>query len=313
MGGITQEISHVPVMVDQVLDWLVTTSSGWYVDGTVGTGGHSAAILSRLAPDGRVLGLDLDAETLAIARDRLAADAARVVLRQGSYAQTPLFLQELQVRDCQGMLLDLGLSSYNLESSGRGFSFRSDEPLDMRFDPSHGRPLHQVLPHLASATLADILSRYGEERRARSITAAIHHAATAGQLTTSGALADTVRAAAKGPQLTKTLARVFQALRIFINDELNTLQTALERLAGILESGGRAVIISYHSIEDRMVKQFFARESQDCLCPPHLPQCVCGHTASFRVLTRRPITPSSEEQVRNPRSKSAKLRAAERL
>jgi len=313
MGASPQAVSHIPVMVPEVLDWLVTTPAGWYVDGTVGTGEHAAAILSRLAPNGRVLGIDLDPDTLDTARERLASDSSRVVLRRGSYAQTPLFLQELQVRDCQGMLLDLGLSSFILESSGRGFSFQSDEPLDMRFDPTHGRPLHQVLPHLTSAALSDILSCYGEERHARVVASAIHREAVAGRLTTSGALAQTVRAAARGPQVTKTLARVFQALRIFINDELNTLRTALERLGGIMESGRRAVFISYHSLEDRLVKQFFARESKDCLCPPQLPQCICGHTASFRVLTRKPITPSTEEQARNPRSRSAKLRAMERL
>ena len=313
MNGHTQQVGHVPVMVDEVLDRLVTATDGWYVDGTVGTGGHAAAILARLAPQGKVLGVDLDAETLAIARDRLAADSSRVVLRQGSYAQMSLFLQELQVTACRGLLLDLGLSSFSLEGSGRGFSFQSDEPLDMRFDSTHGRPLCQVLPHLSPAVLADILARYGQERRARAIAGAIHRQATAGGLTTSGALAQTVRAVARGPLVNKTLARVFQALRIFINDELNTLQAALERLGGIIESGRRVVVISYHSLEDRLVKQFFARESKDCLCPPRLPRCVCAHTASFKILTRKPITPSPGEQAQNPRSRSAKLRAVERL
>ncbi|MFB0516749.1 MAG: 16S rRNA (cytosine(1402)-N(4))-methyltransferase RsmH [Candidatus Neomarinimicrobiota bacterium] len=313
MNALAQESGHVPVMVNEVLDWLITTTGGWYVDGTIGTGGHTTAILSRLSPDGKVLGIDLDAEALAIARDRLTLDSSRVVLRQGSYAQAHLFLQELQVRDCQGILLDLGLSSFALENSGRGFTFQTDEPLDMRFDTTHGRPLHQVLPRLAPATLSDILTRYGEERRSRTIAAAIHREAVAGRLTSSGALAEAVRTGAQGAQITKTLARVFQALRIFINDELNTLQTALERLSGILEPGRRTVIITYHSLEDRLVKQFFARESKDCLCPPQLPQCVCGHSASFSILTRKPITPSSEEQHRNPRSRSAKLRAVERL
>ncbi len=313
MNGLIQEISHTPVMVDEVLDWLVTAPDGWYVDGTVGTGGHIAAILSRLSPEGRVLGVDLDAGSLAVARDHLAADLSRVVLRQGSYAQAALFLQELAVRECQGVLLDLGLSSFSLEASGRGFSFRLDEPLDMRFDPTHGKPLHQVLLHLTPETLADTLARYGEERQARAIARAIHNEAAAGRLTTSGALAETVRTVAKGPLADRSLARVFQALRIFINDELNVLQTALERLSGMLESGRRVVIISYHSLEDRLVKQFFVRESKDCLCPAHLPQCICGHTASFKVLTRRPVTPSSEERVLNPRSRSAKLRVAERL
>ncbi|UCH63746.1 MAG: 16S rRNA (cytosine(1402)-N(4))-methyltransferase RsmH [Fidelibacterota bacterium] len=312
MSGLIQGISHTPVMVDEVLDWLVTTPDGWYVDGTVGTGGHTAGILSRLSLKGRVLGIDLDAGSLAVARDHLAADL-RVVLRQGSYAQTALFLQELAVKECQGVLLDLGLSSFSLEASGRGFSYQSDEPLDMRFDSSHGRPLHQVLLHMTPEALAGILTRYGEERQARAIAQAIHNEAAAGRLTTSRELAETVRTVAKGPLADRSLARVFQALRIFINDELNMLQATLERLNGLLESGRRAIIISYHSLEDRLVKQFFARESKDCLCPTYFPQCICGHTASFKVLTRKPITPSSEEIALNPRSRSAKLRIAERL
>ncbi|UCD38115.1 MAG: 16S rRNA (cytosine(1402)-N(4))-methyltransferase RsmH [Fidelibacterota bacterium] len=301
------------MMVDEVLEWLITATEGWYVDGTLGTGGHTAAILSRLSPEGRVLGIDLDAEALALACKRLSEESSRLVLRQGSFAQAHLFLQELEVMDCQGLLLDLGLSSYTLEGSGRGFSFQVDEPLDMRFDPSHGRPLHQVIPHLGSEILADILSRYGEERQAKHIADALYDKATRNQLTTSSELAETVRNTARSPLVNKTLARVFQALRIFINDELNTLQTTLERLSDMLKSGGRAVVISYHSLEDRLVKQFFTRESKDCLCPPQLPQCVCTHTATFKILTPRPVTPSPEEQANNPRCRSAKLRAVERL
>ncbi len=309
----TQEIVHTPVMVEEVLQWLVTLPEGLYVDGTIDGGGHTAALLAQLAPEGRVLGLDLDPAILEQARERLAPESARVVLRQGSYAQLPVFLEELQVSTCQGLLLDLGMSSYSLEGSGRGFSFQVDEPLDMRFDPTHGRPLYQVLQHLSLQTLTEILSRYGEERQTRTLAGAIYQQATAGRLNSSGELAQTIREAARGPLVTKTLARVFQALRIYLNDELGALQTVLERLGGMLAPGCRAVIIAYHSLEDRLVKQFFARESRDCICYPHLPQCVCGHTATFRVLTRKPLTPIPEERAQNPRSRSARLRALERL
>jgi len=313
MNYLAQKIRHIPVLVDQVLDWLITVPSGWYVDGTTGTGGHTAAIISRLLPDGRVLGIDLDPESLAIAREQLASDLSRITLRQGSYTQIPLFLEELSINTCQGILLDLGLSSYCLQSSGRGFSFQSDEPLDMRYDTSNGRPLYEVLPQLTPATLASILSRYGEERRADAVASAIHHEAVAGRLTTSGALADTVKDTVRGPMKIKSLARVFQALRIFINDELNSLETALELLSNILESGRRMVIISYHSLEDRLVKRFLAREAKDCLCPPYFPKCVCSHTASLKVLTNKPVIPTPEEIALNPRSRSAKLRVGERL
>ncbi len=300
-------------MVDQVLDWLITVPDGWYVDGTIGTGGHTAAIISRLSPDGRVLGIDLDSESLAVAREQLASDLSRITFRQGSYAQIPLYLNELSIKMCQGLLLDLGMSSYGLQASGRGFSFQSDEPLDMRFDANHGLPLYKVLPQLAPATLQNILSRYGEEKQARAVANAIHREAVAGRLTTSGALADTIRNTVRGSMKVKSLARIFQALRIYINDELDSLQTALECLKNILESGARVVIISYHSLEDRLVKRFLAREAKDCLCPPDFPKCVCNHTASFKVLTSKPAVPSPEEIAFNPRSRSAKLRVGERL
>lgn len=312
MPGTRQPIHHVPVMVDEVLDGLISTADGLYVDGTLGGGGHAAAILSRLSPEGQVLGIDLDAQVLDRARERLAGESTRMIFRHGSYDQVAQFLKELDREYCQGLLLDLGISGFSLEGSGRGFSFQTDEPLDMRFDPSRGRPLHQVLPSLKSDALADILFNFGEERRSRAIATAIH-ATAAGQLTTSGALAHVVKSVVKGPQVTKTLARVFQALRIFINDELHTLKNALEQLGAVVESGRRVAIISFHSLEDRIVKQFFARESRDCICPPEIVTCQCGHRATFKVLTRRPIVPGPNEQAHNPRSRSAKLRVLERL
>ena len=312
MPGARQPINHVPVLVDEVLDGLITTADGLYVDGTLGTGGHAAAILSRLSPKGQVLGIDLDAQVLARARERLAGESSRMIFRHGSYDQLPQFLKDLNMDRCQGLILDLGISSFSLEGSGRGFSFQTDEPLDMRFDTSRGQPLHQVLPSLNAGALADILFSFGEDRRSRAIAAAIH-AASDEQLTTSGALARAVRSVVKGPQATKSLARVFQALRIFINDELQTLKNVLDQLATVVESGRRIAIISFHSLEDRIVKQFFARESKDCICPPEIITCQCGHRAAFKVLTRRPIVPGPDEQARNPRSRSAKLRVLERL
>jgi 16S rRNA (cytosine1402-N4)-methyltransferase len=313
MDTVATEIVHVPVMVDEVLDLLITSPSGLYIDGTIGMGGHTAGLLTRLDPQGRVLGIDLDSGILSSTNEHLLADSNQVILRHGSFAQMPLFLQELGLIQCQGILLDLGLSSYDLESSGRGFSFQSDESLDMRFDPEHGQPLSQVLPHLSLDALGNIIANYGEERHARTIAKAIFHEARSNGIESSAHLADTVRKTIRGPLVAKCLARVFQAFRIFINDELNSLQTALERMSTLLETGRRAVVISYHSLEDRLVKHFFLRESKECICPPHLPQCICGHTASFKILTPRPIVPTAEEQISNPRCRSAKLRAVERL
>lgn len=304
---------HLPVMVEEVLTQLVTTSSGLYVDGTLGGGGHASALLARLASGGRVLGVDLDPGALDTARRTLAGAGDRISLRQGSFTQLPAFLEELGVTTCQGLLLDLGLSTLTLESSGRGFSFQLEEPLDMRFDPSQGEPLAQVLLRLSRSQLADIIYRYGEERRSRAIARAIRGAAEAGRMLTSGDLAAAVRSVVKGPQATKTLARVFQALRIYINGELDNLQAVLDSLPQILEAGRRVVIISYHSLEDRLVKHFFIRESKACLCPPQLPSCQCNHQATLKVVTRKPITPTAQERAFNPRSRSAKLRVAQRL
>lgn len=304
---------HLPVMVEEVLTQLVTTSSGLYVDGTLGGGGHASALLARLASGGRVLGVDLDPGALDTARRTLAGAGDRISLRQGSFTQLPAFLEELGVTTCQGLLLDLGLSTLTLESSGRGFSFQLEEPLDMRFDPRQGQPLSQVLLRLSRSQLADIIYRYGEERRSRAVARAIRGAAEAGRMLTSGDLAATVRSVVKGPQATKTLARVFQALRIYINGELDNLQAVLESLPQILEAGRRVVIISYHSLEDRLVKHFFIRESKACLCPPQLPSCQCNHQATLKVVTRKPITPAAQERAFNPRSRSAKLRVAQRL
>ncbi len=303
---------HLPVMVAEVLTQLVTTPSGLYVDGTLGGGGHASALLTRLAPDGRVLGVDLDPGALAAARRILSGAGERISLRQGSFTQLPVFLEELGVTTCQGLLLDLGISTLTLESSGRGFSFLREEPLDMRFDPDRGRPLSQVLLRLSQSQLADIIYRYGEERRSRAIARAIFGAAEAGRLATSGDLAATVRSVVKG-QATKTLARVFQALRIYINGELDNLQAALESLPQLLEAGRRVAIISYHSLEDRLVKHFFIRESKACLCPPQIPSCQCNHQATLKVISPKPITPTAQERAFNPRSRSAKLRVAERL
>jgi 16S rRNA (cytosine1402-N4)-methyltransferase len=183
----------------------------------------------------------------------------------------------------------------------------------MRFDPEHGQPLYQVLPHLSLDALENIIANYGEERHTRAIAEAIFHETRSSGIESSAHLADTVRKTIRGPLVSKSLARVFQAFRIFINDELNTLQTAFERMGTLLETGRRAVVISYHSLEDRLVKHFFQRESKECICPPHLPQCICGHTALFKILTPRPIVPTIEEQFGNPRCRSAKLRAVERL
>lgn len=304
---------HRPVMVEQVLDGLLTDPGGLYVDGTLGLGGHTRALLERLSPAGRVLGLELDPAAFDLATANLAGNRERLVLRRTSYADLSHLLPELGVTRCNGLLLDLGLSSFTLEQSGRGFSFQTDEPLDMRFDPGQGRPLAARLVSWSRDDIADILRQYGEERRAGAIARAIYTATTDGSLATSGDLAAAVRTVVWGDQASGTLARVFQAFRIKINDELAVLENFLPQIPALLAAGARAAIISFHSLEDRLVKRFIVTESKDCICPPELPVCRCGHTATVRAVNKKPLTPSAAELDRNPRSRSAKLRIFERL
>ncbi len=303
---------HTPVLVAQVLAGLITAPDGLYVDGTLGMGGHTRAIGAQLSPAGKVLGLELDPQAYARSAQSFADDG-RIILRQASYTDLPQLLAELGVTHCQGLLLDLGLSSFTLEGTGRGFSYRFDEPLDMRYDPDQGQPLSQCLTQWSQSDIAKILREYGEERRSGPIATAIEAAARAGNLTTSGQLADAVRTVVWGDQATKTLARVFQALRIRINHELENLARFLALVPSLLATGGRAAFITFHSLEDRLVKQFIATESKDCICPPERPVCDCGHSATVKALRRKPFTAEPEELAANPRSRSAKLRILERL
>ncbi|MCK4578539.1 MAG: 16S rRNA (cytosine(1402)-N(4))-methyltransferase RsmH [Candidatus Marinimicrobia bacterium] len=304
---------HLPVMQREVIEWLITDRDGLYLDGTLGLGGHAAAILEALSEKGRLLAIELDETALALAKENLGVEDPRLSVKHGSYTQAPELIREMGTQLYTGVLLDLGISSHTLEGSGKGFSYRFDEPLDMRFDAGRGAALYDVLPRLNEGQITAILRDYGEERQARRLGRLIHNASKDGNLATSGDLAGVVRSLVKGPAVTKVMARVFQAFRIYINDELSALEQFLDQLAAILQTGGRAVIITFHSLEDRLVKQFFKRESQDCICPPRLPVCQCGHRAAFRVMTRKPLLPSADELAANVRSRSAKMRVAERI
>ena len=304
---------HMPVMAGRVVAGLVTDPDALYIDGTLGMGGHTRALLAALSPKGSIVGFELDTAAYAQVDPLRRELGSRVTFVRGSYAGLPRYLRELHVSQVQGILLDLGLSSFTLEKSGRGFTFRRDEPLDMRFDASRDAPLAERLTIWPQEKITEILQLYGEVRRARGIGAAIAGRARTGAMRTTFDLVEAVGESAKGPEKSKTLARVFQAFRIEINDELRTLETFLGHLPALLVAGGRAAIISFHSLEDRIVKRFLARESVDCICPPKLPICECGHVASMVALNRKPLTPEAEELAANPRSRSAKLRIMERL
>lgn len=301
---------HVPVLLQPVLAFLQVQPGSTTVDGTVGGGGHAEAILQSSAPRGRLLGLDRDPAALATAGERLARFGERVTLRHGSFAHLDTVAGDFA--PVSGILLDLGLSSLQLADPDRGFSFRDEGPLDMRFDPAAGGATAADLVNgLSVKELTSLLYDYGEERQAARIATAI---AAARPLNTTTQLADIVaQAVGRRRGRIHPATRTFQALRIATNDELGALKAGLLKALDLIEPGGRLVVISFHSLEDRIVKHFMRREARDCVCAPDSPVCTCGHRARLRVVTRRPVRPDSHEVSANPRARSARLRAAERI
>ncbi|RME80454.1 MAG: 16S rRNA (cytosine(1402)-N(4))-methyltransferase RsmH [Caldilineae bacterium] len=300
---------HIPVLYQEVLDALQPRSGGRYIDATVGGGGHAEGILQASSPEGLLLGLDADAEAIERVRRRLAPFGHRLILEQANFRRLAQVAQAHGFDPVDGILLDLGVSSFHLEEAGRGFSFQSEGPLDMRMDRSQDLSAADVVNGFDAETLADILYRYGEERHSRRIARAIVQARP---LHTTAELAAVVERALGGRRGTRIhpATRTFQALRIFVNDELGALQEALPQALSLLRPGGVLAVISFHSLEDRIVKQFFRRESRDCICPPEVPVCRCNHQAQIEELHRRGITPTPDEIQRNPRSRSARLRIA---
>ena len=289
---------HVPVLRDEVLDWLQPRDGGLYVDGTLGLGGHTQAVLERSAPSGRVIGFEWDAEALARAQERLVPYRERLRIVHASYADLAGALEKLNVGPVDGLLVDLGVSSLQLDDRDRGFSFRADAPLDMRMDRRRPVTAAGLVARLSEEQLADLFYHYGEERQARRIARFLVEAREAEPVKTTGRLAEIVAAAVPRkfhPPRIHVATRVFQALRIAVNTELDNLARLLVTAPAVLATGARIAIIAFHSLEDRMVKQAFA-----------------GNPA-YRVLTRRPIEPQPAETQDNPRARSAKLRVAERV
>jgi len=300
---------HIPVLLTPVLDGLnLTAETTLVIDGTVGAGGHASAILGA-APHTRLIGLDRDPRSLDIARVRLESFANRVQLIHSNYDRMADYAEPGAVN---AILLDLGLSSMHVDEAERGFAFRQNGPLDMRFDQESGIPSAADLVNtLPASELADILFEYGEERDSRRYAQAI---VAARPITTARQLADVIAKAHRGPrEKIHPATRAFQALRIAVNDELGAVERVLPDAVRLLAPGGRIAIITFHSLEDRIVKQYFRQESTDCLCPPQQPICTCGHRASLRLVTRKPTAPDDAEIAANPRSRSAKLRVAEKV
>jgi 16S rRNA (cytosine1402-N4)-methyltransferase len=303
-------------MPGEVLGLLAPRPGGTYLDGTVGGGGHARLILEASSPDGRLIGLDRDPVALLAAAARLAPFGERVVLRRGSFANLDEHLAALGLARVDGILLDLGVSSYQLESPERGFSFRDDGPLDMRMDPAYHLTAAGLLASADSEELKRIFRDYGEERWAGRIAREIVRARNAAPLETTRQLAELVCRVVPGghvPQRIHPATRVFQALRIAVNDELGALHVGLTMALRHLRPGGRLVVISFHSLEDRLVKQGFRAAASSCDCPPRLPVCICGRKAQVKILTSRGVRPAEAETIANPRARSAVLRAVERL
>ena len=312
MSLATMTAVHIPVMVAEAIEALAVRPGGRYVDCTVGGGGHAQAILEAASPGGMLLAIDTDPEALAAARQRLAPFGDGVLLREANFADVGEVCRELGFAPVQGILFDLGLSSLQLHEDERGFSFQREGPLDMRFSPKLTLTAADIVNNCTEEELADLFRRYGEERRARRIARRIIEGRPF--LTTTQLAKAIEQAVGRGARnVIHPATRTFQALRIAVNQELAHLAAALHNAHGLLGFGARLVVISYHSLEDRIVKDYLRRESTDCLCPSEVPACVCGHRASLRLISRRAIKPSAAEVSANPRSRSARLRAAERL
>jgi len=314
---------HIPVLCDKVIDFLSPKSDGIYIDGTVGLGGHSAAILETSAPNGRVIGIDLDVEALRIAKSRLHVFGERSSLINGNFAEMDALLETRHsIHAVDGIVLDLGVSSLQLDTPHRGFSFNHTGPLDMRMNARQMLNSEQetditamrVVNNSPMDALVDIFKRYGEERFARRIAHRIIQTRQETPIMTTTQLAKIVkRAVPKGVSKIHPATRVFQALRSHINAELENLETGLDVAIQLLRQGGCLCIITFHSLEDRIVKHYFQKCARTCICPPKTPICICEHTASLEILTKRPISPDAVEVQHNPRARSAKLRVARKL
>jgi len=303
--------THRPVLLQETLAALSPSNGGRYVDATLGAGGHAEGILEASSPDGCLLGMDVDPQALEIAATRLEKFGNRVRIVHRSYT---FLLEEARVSGwdtVDAVVFDLGVSSMQLDTPKRGFSFKTEGPLDMRFDPDNPVNADILVNSLPEEELADIIWRYGEERDSHRIARAI---CASRPINTTQELASVIRKAVK--RRTGRIdpsTRTFQAIRIAVNGELQAVDQVLPLTLSILKPGGRLAVISFHSLEDRLVKQFMRREGRDCICQPGRPVCICGHRASLNELTHRPVTATTEEVNRNPRSRSARLRAAEKV
>jgi 16S rRNA (cytosine1402-N4)-methyltransferase len=302
---------HLPVLLDEVIAALQPRRGGRFVDCTVGLGGHAAAILEEILPSGRLLGIDADPEAIRISKDRLSRYGDTVTLVNDNFINLEAICERYHIHPVDGILFDLGVSSLQLDTAERGFSFHLDAPLDMRFDPEQGLTASDIVNRFSEQELAKLIERYGEERHSRRVA---RHIVQNRPVATTAELARLVEQAVNGKRARiHPATRTFMALRIAVNNELQNLELALKQTLNLLRPGGRLTVLSYHSLEDRIVKQFMRYAASSCLCPPGTIVCRCGHVPTLKLISRKVIKPTSLEIESNPRSRSAKLRVAERL
>jgi 16S rRNA (cytosine1402-N4)-methyltransferase len=305
-------IHHIPVLIDKCLEYLVTVKDGIYFDGTLGFGGHSSGILNAIGPGGILISTDVDQDAFSFSKKKFS-DEKRIKLYNLNFSQIDIIAKIESIQYFNGIFADLGVSSFQLDTAESGFSYRSNAPLDLRMDKSKVINAADVVNSYSEEDLANIIFQYGEEKNSRKIAKVICEVRREKQIQTTLELSNIITELTPQRFHTKTLSRVFQALRIYVNDELNTLKSFLKKSVDLLTPGGRLVILSYHSLEDRIVKELFKYETLDCICPPGSPICTCNKVPRLKIITKKPISPDEIEINNNFRSRSAKLRAAERI
>jgi 16S rRNA (cytosine1402-N4)-methyltransferase len=307
---------HIPALLKETIELLDPKPGKTHIDATLGGGGHSEEILKRLNGKCKLIGIDQDSEAIEESRKKLSKYGESVILVKDNFVNIKEILKKLNIEKVNGILFDLGISSHQIDKAERGFSLRSDGPLDMRMDKSGGMTAANIVASYSKEDLAGIIKEFGEERSARRIAKSIVERRDEKPIKTTRELAETIEKTLAGiPPQRKldSVTRTFQALRIAVNDELSKLSRALRDSIDILDEGGRLIVISYHSLEDRIAKTIFKDEASDCICPPRNPVCTCSHRKRVVILTKKPVTPDEAEVKSNPRARSAKLRAIERI
>lgn len=305
-------IFHVPVLLKESIEYLVTKEDGCYFDGTVGFGGHSQEILNRLNIKGKLIATDKDQSAFEYCKNRFEPDT-RFSIYHTSFTNINSISKIEFIEEFDGIFADLGVSSYQLDNADSGFTFREDTLLDLRMNKNEGLSAADVLNGFSQDEIANILFEYGEEKNSKLIAKKIIEARQKEKILRTSQLRNIVETITPQRYLTKSLSRIFQALRIYVNNELNDLKVFLDKSIPLLKTGGRIVLLSYHSLEDRIVKEKFKYETLTCVCPPGTPICICGKKQRLKLITHKPIIPSNEEIILNKRSRSAKLRVAERV